>query len=619
MRRTPVTLGWLVAGAALWATCPLAKGPSDGKVAAPTLGLITIQEADQDGGRRWLPRSGAVSDINSELVIAVDHDRLLAAADSLGAGPSPALGQSLQQFVSLLADFQDAVSTLGPALSQWSSATDSHRVDLLADPLSQVAARGRAIIHAAPPGSPLREALNRALQARIDASSGGVGMLDQYAAISDGVRQEIERLRIELAHQEAAGGVYVQMGAWLVRPDQSRPVHLEGFDDYPEGESYEVARGYLPFSDADRAAYEKLIESTKGEAGQQSLRHEAAEQLAALMSVPTGCADEFESRLEDAQTMLKGRADQALQSLKTVAQDVSAVRDQAKQALAGIRAIEQGATSTDPVLAVFDIRRQAEATTAAFKALREGLPAKLQQVLTPLTDRALRDSLSRLLDWNSTQCSQKLELAQHQLDQLLQAWGITLAGSTAAEEALKFGKEVRKLDVQNVPVLTTLPLVRTGYREHGDALLIKLGVGSATVASRTLDARRVELMRVLPHVETAASLVFAQPLGRDGRRGFQSVPSYSVLLKGISGRRSARYYRLFEIGAGVNFSTLDFEHDDRPELGISGVLTMFREYAQVGVGVRPAEGRSFWFFGLKLPFAQSGTTGSTSSGGPPAK
>jgi hypothetical protein len=128
-----------------------------------------------------------------------------------------------------------------------------------------------------------------------------------------------------------------------------------------------------------------------------------------------------------------------------------------------------------------------------------------------------------------------------------------------------------------------------------------LAVGQANRGERVVEARDVELEQVLPHLETAVGLIFANPNGDAALTGeYQAAPSYSVLYKWGS-RDSQLWNKLLDCGFGLNLCALDLDKDDTPELGIGAVVSAVHNYLQAGYGYDPFEDRWYWFFGVNLP------------------
>ena len=69
------------------------------------------------------------------------------------------------------------------------------------------------------------------------------------------------------------------------------------------------------------------------------------------------------------------------------------------------------------------------------------------------------------------------------------------------------------------------------------------------------------------------------------------------------------YNKYFTPGIGVNVSTLDFNNDNTPEIGIGLTAAFFKDYLQIGYGRNMASDDNFWLFGLRLPLFGWATTG----------
>ena len=180
-------------------------------------------------------------------------------------------------------------------------------------------------------------------------------------------------------------------------------------------------------------------------------------------------------------------------------------------------------------------------------------------------------------------------------------WSLSQEINTAV---LEFGEEVRKHTLDEVPGEHG-PEAENGPagERRGTPSCSSSLPAAPQKPRRVLEERRLDMYRVLPHVEMAVGLAFADPLGDTAvENRFQVAPSYSILLKGF-GDRGITYNRLLTPGIGVNISALDFNKDDTPELGLALVGSVFRDYFQVGYGYNINEDEDFWFFGLRLPLA----------------
>jgi hypothetical protein len=175
------------------------------------------------------------------------------------------------------------------------------------------------------------------------------------------------------------------------------------------------------------------------------------------------------------------------------------------------------------------------------------------------------------------------------------------------DAALKFGAEVYKLTLSDIPEVTELDLVNTGVRTDGDRLQLKLVMTSNNnLQSKTLETREIYLFRVLPHIVTTVGVVFADPLARtEIQAQFQMAPSFNLLFKGLGDqkcrRRSVAYNRMFDWGLGLHLAAPDFDKDDVPEIAAGVVVSTLHDYLQGGFAFNIFTGDPYWFFGLRFP------------------
>ncbi|HLP44856.1 MAG TPA: hypothetical protein VK469_02860, partial [Candidatus Kapabacteria bacterium] len=189
---------------------------------------------------------------------------------------------------------------------------------------------------------------------------------------------------------------------------------------------------------------------------------------------------------------------------------------------------------------------------------------------------------------------------KNSLDELLKGRKFDMA-------ALEFSEKVDKLDIDNIPEKTVISLKKTGYRENGDDLAIKIIAGSAKANEvQVTESHELKLFMVLPHVKTIAGLIFAQSTAKAEKDAkFRMAPSYNILFKGFWDkklrRKSVLYNRIFDFSFGLNLASLDLNNDNAQELGIGLVISGIADYIQIGYGYNITEKKPYWFFGLRLP------------------
>ena len=82
-------------------------------------------------------------------------------------------------------------------------------------------------------------------------------------------------------------GVYVQLGAWIIQGGQNRPLHLDGFDDYPEGDFVAVDRWTLSMTEQQRRQIEVLDDTAK------AMNKEGFQELLKIGNLTTTAINEF--------------------------------------------------------------------------------------------------------------------------------------------------------------------------------------------------------------------------------------------------------------------------------------------------------------------------------------
>lgn len=267
---------------------------------------------------------------------------------------------------------------------------------------------------------------------------------------------------------------------------------------------------------------------------------------------------------------------------------------------------ENGATRSNLLLeSSNDITELAKAVSGLATKLHETAVSDLKNVGGP-SSAAMQTFLG-----SAQTCGDKIAAAAGKpLENLIQTLSALKSADAAVTSVAAFGDEVMKLDVDSLPDSTQLPLDKAGPRQAGDSIVIKVAGGRSVQGREEFEVRRIHMFRVLPHFEMVLGLIFVHPVTRTGLVGkFQAAPSYNVLLKGGS-RKSITYNRLFNPGIGINLSSLDFNHDDTPELGAGLAVSAIRDYVTGGVGLNVANGIGYWYFGLRIPLPSASWPGS---------
>ena len=586
-------------------------------LAAPARGgsILGFEEQTRGGESRATgPGKSAVLDIRSRLTVRLDREALRAASGERAAVPEELLAK-IRALSALLQERARSLARVPALLEAWKgwqrtpseAAAASFRGELRA------VAGGAARLVTDPLVGPLvAERFRRLAAAQPDEAD--VNPVDDYRLVFEAGADVLADLAREVEGLARTKGIYVQLGAWLDRPEGSRALHLPGFDDNPLPPPHDPDPWKLAFSQAqleeiDRyadlarrvnesgeSAARAIVETVRVEWAASIRNATSAPCLEGLEAAARGALEALGSASEDARTALAGLGAEA----RSLRESLRELRDRHREP----------PERSDP-------GRYLEATLADVTSLRdrvESLSRGLAEKAETLQEAALGQAsavtaaLTPVVD-AAGGCAAEIRGRAGALTVQLGAC-LGLSQSGAFEQAAhEFGERVRRLSLAEVPAQASVDLRDAGYREPGDRLFVKLGIGTGGRPAEEVESASFYLYHTTWHPEVKISLIFADPLGDvDMKRRFQAAPSYSVLLKKAS-RRSLTYNELIDPGFGLNVAALDFDPDESLELGLGGVLSGFRDYLQVGGGYNLTVNRWYWFLGLRLPLPSLGGGG----------
>jgi len=573
--------------------------------------LIQLEEHDLDGGRAQVPDRLGIVDINSKLAVTLDVPGM---AETLRhtvgpGGPSRVTLAELKNITTALQKASDRLPNIRDALKQWDA---SNKADIDNRALGEAFGKFGAEmdpIDSVVRGSPeLRTAFDRRVEEVVDADP-NASQTEQDRIVLELVNDWLQGRRAEVEQQAAQSGGYLRLGAWLDRDGERSPVHLPGFDTVPEGEFYEVERWKIALTADQRAQLEqrraeaRAINAPNGDSKVLFDRW-AVRVRAQVQELLSTCIEEFQTRTD---TFASSQAPALAAALRLNGETKDIVR------LAN-RLREKYGQVKLPGL-----------TAEGWLDLLHGLHEDFEELVTQWRElrAAFKDFRAAAADVPQAAKAAFDELVAGEcitaIDSRLQAMAQELGVARASADVEEFSDAVLKLDLLAVPNSTELDLRRTGLREAGDQVLMRMAVGKRTQdgakpAEQTVATRELDLQRVLPHLETTVGLIFANPDGSSELSSdFQAAPAYSILYK--EGSRSSRLRNaLFDWGVGLNVAALDFDKDDTPELGFGVVAAALRNHVQVGYGYNPFEDKGYWFFSISLPFQTWSLGGESDSG-----
>ena len=562
--------------------------------------VVTVQEVDEEGNQIALTDKSRVVDINSTLNLTIDRTALNKYFEQKGMTGSASaivsridtLTEVLKRSDASLLQLQKAFATApGPNASP--QERKSHWAQTAAG-----AADAALLVRDEPE---LNSYLNALL---VQDPQAAANPIEQYRLIYVAAANIAKDLQAQLDNQVNTNGVYVQMGAWV----ETRPIHISGFDDYPQDEKYVVQRWSLALSADEQArltAYAQMATKVNAD-GWKTLLSWKTVGPSIIQAYLTGtssgqCVSSLSklyqtdksatwASVTNVQTLLEqGRKDAQdyidyLESLKTKYSTGGSAGALAPAAFliatnTDIQAVISK-TGALPTTLTNDADAVVKAATSTLTTAKSDLDALTAQAKTCASDA--QSDVKELQ--NNLQKQIKFLLGQQDFN-------------TAA---LELGNEVSKLTLTQLPSTVSIPLEDTGKRDPGDTFTLKFAVGTTNSPREVIETRSLLMYRILWHTDLKANLIWADPGDKTAVTHFQAAPAYNVMLKHGS-RKHVLWNSLIDAGIGLNLAAQDFNHDDGQELGIGLAVSAIRDFLTLGYGYNVVQGAKYWFFGLRLP------------------
>ena len=571
---------------------------------------LLIEERDKNGRVHSLDTEPYIVDINSTLQIKLNKDALRRESAAFATNPAlQVLIDKCEVLQKVSAQGLESVKPLLTVLAGWADSTNRD-ISALQDALKKVAGNALKIIRLAPRDSELRDALNKALRSQFGATPD-----NQYRAVFETAAAEAESLRAELDRVMKSEGVYYQLGAWISTRDGERPLHLVGFDNYPEGEDFEVDRWSLTPSAKQKEQLQKLGQVVT-EVNEKGFKQVASNFAGSAPSLIPDIIDRAFPCIENVEQSFAS----VQEAVRETSKNVKDAIDQAKRDIKGYRNFLKGlktkytegvenTTQSELLLAVnSDLEELKNQTDGFIKGLKN-----LKELPKMLTDSSRVKPAIKSLEASVTSCEEEITKT---ISSTANIFTSLFSVEKIDASLLEFGEEVLKLDIDSLPDETELPLKKTGIRASGDAIIIKISAGKIADGEkdeprRQIDSKQIQLFRILSHTDVVVGMIYALPEKKDNIAGdFRLAPSYSVIFS-WGKRKSIIYNTLFKPGIGINFAALDLNHDNTPEVGIGLMLAVFRNFLQVGAGYNLQEKVGYGFFGLRVPMPSLTPSGGT--------
>jgi len=558
-----------------------------------SMGLITSQsqilqitEFDEDGNEVSIDRGISKSDINSYFTIQINRDRLAASQPESGSLNRQLRRVELLQF--RLSQGLEGLTNLQQAYDE--SLNQNNRT------IFQAAIREQAevTIHVL---ELLRELnMRQALQRFDEALDKNLSIIEQYSLLFEFAGEEYTKVRREVEGIIERDGRTYLLGAWLIHQGESRPLSLTGFDTYPEQEFYRVDRFRDVFVNLS-GTHENMLREFKDsdpqlrfESATDQLVLTAGQKFETVKENIQGCVTNF--RFESGR-LISEELDFLLEQRNQLVQEFGELTNIFDTVIEEVRSVSG---AMQGISAIHAISGEIEPIESGARRLIQSVEQFADSARVRL-DNVDLDAMNAVIE----SCVNQVEPATD-LVELVDAFRNS---GEANIEALEFGDEVIRHSLTSLPERTSMSLKRSGFREAGDMVVVKMASGKQEETPRDLAVRQIQLERVLPYLKLSPGIIYARPTAdseKDISGVYHLAPSYSVLLK-FGSRRSSVLNRLIQPGIGINISALDMDGDNTPELGASIVGSVLKDYLQVGYGYNVNVQKGFFAFGLRLPLA----------------
>jgi hypothetical protein len=417
--------------------------------------------------------------------------------------------------------------------------------------------------------------------------------------------------------------VKFKLGGWLNTEKGAEPFHIEGFDSISSKGIIQVPRfaTSIPQSEIDNFnKARKLADSLQNNTAVliDYLKKRASNTVDELKTIETKLNDildnglkSFESRLDSTSNSIQQKFSQPLGHFKQSINDF-------RLDLATVKSDVQNITLNKAL----DIAIEADSLIKDAGRLK----VEAEQLYKMVTDEiaaapSIAQNLKSGLTSDITNVKTQIEnLATSYLNELKASLAVFNESNITelTETAAKFTSSTFALGYNDVPASTILDVRTVGQREVGDEIYFKATIvrdSTSNAFDETVFWQKYTMFHVGLNSSIRASLIFADKVNgnfANTSNDFQLAPSYSAIFK-IGTRKSMFYNKYFTPGLGVNVSTLDFNNDNTPEIGIGLTAAFFKDYLQIGYGRNMATDDNFWLFGLRLPLFGWATTGIESS------
>lgn len=428
-------------------------------------------------------------------------------------------------------------------------------------------------------------------------------VMEQMPALADSLVQAIQS-------SEKMKNVNIKLVATLnTKGEPNRPVHIENFDNYTEGEYYEVPRWVTTFSEENIKQFDAMAKTT---AVINSMVDKGFANAKEVIKDELKSPDCFENLHRDVKTLIDNPGAVFGAEKDIAVSHLIAFEAKITELQRSLNALNNVAQSQDKnALQLFNN------VSEQFLQLTQSLPQEVTNLKNSLIPAlAGNAALAGIYNQYNT-CKGKLDEDIATVTNVVTVVKSFLLGFKKTTDAVEqiTGNSLA-FTIDQLPTYGSINLKTTGSRHNGDELTIKLVYQTkadveAHRKGTVIKQYPIELQQVSFHSVANISAIAARSIAKGAQPAIgdkiQFAPSGSLLLK--FGSRSSRLWNDISPGIGINLSTPDFDLDGAPDMAYGGVISLFKEVLSTGIAYNTKTDTPFWFFGVSLPFASLGLTG----------
>jgi hypothetical protein len=385
-------------------------------------------------------------------------------------------------------------------------------------------------------------------------------------------------------------------------------VHIENFDNYAEGEYYEVPRWVTTFSDSDIAEFEKTKELAN--MANTMLDYD-------LDNLETLLRDNFQSIVCIQDVLI------TIEALYENRNSIFESEQQLEVAETFLKNIQSEFVEVNNILSNLNITNQDENVLVLFnnyqKIFLDVAGSFTNTIETLKSDNSsliesLPSEISDLIN-QVDQCTVTLKNDIETIEAVVNVVSNMLGPfKKTADIADEVSDKVLSFSVDELPDLGYLNLKTAGTRGNGDEIVIRLKIVNEedkekNMPGETIEMRTFVLQQINIYSISKVTLILAVPFPDSKvellkKNRVQFAPSGSLLFK--FGSRKLKAWNFISPGAGFNISTPDFNLDGTPDVGLGVIATVLKDIISFGWSYNTTTSSQYWFVGLSIPITLPG-------------